>query len=90
MKFNYKEIIDEVCSKNFWPRMIVMALSVFVVSLCYNVFLLRNDLVIGGVSGIATILHSVIDISPATFILVANVVLSFFIINVNRKILYKI
>ena len=83
MKFNYKEIIDEVCSKNFWPRMIVMALSVFVVSLCYNVFLLRNDLVIGGVSGIATILHSVIDISPATFILIANVVLiiiSFFLL----------
>ena len=75
MKFDYKEIIDEVCSKNFWPRLIIMTISVVVVSLCYNVFLLRNDLVIGGVSGIATIIHSMADINPATFIFIANIVL---------------
>ena len=83
MKFDYKEIIDEVCSKNFWPRLIIMTISVFVVSLCYNVFLLRNDLVIGGVSGIATIIHSMADINPATFIFIANIVLiilSFFLL----------
>ena len=83
MKFNYKEIIDEVCSKNFWPRLIIMAISVLIVSLCYNTFLLRNDLVIGGVSGIATILHSIIDINPATFILITNIILiiiSFFLL----------
>ncbi len=83
MKFDFKEIIDEVTSKNFWPRLIVMVLSVFIVSLNYNIFLLRNDLVIGGVSGIATILHSFLDINPGTFILIANIsliIISFFLL----------
>ncbi len=83
MKFDFKEIINEVTSKNFWPRLIIMAISVFIVALNYNIFLLRNDLVIGGVSGIATILHSFMDIDPGTFILVSNIVLvilSFFLL----------
>lgn len=83
MKFDFKEIINEVTSKNFWPRLLIMAISVFILALNYNIFLLRNDLVIGGVSGIATILHSVMDINPGTFILISNiilVVLSFFLL----------
>jgi len=83
MKFDFKEIINEVTSKNFWPRLLIMTISVFIVALNYNIFLLRNDLVIGGVSGIATILHSIMDINPGTFILISNiilVVLSFFLL----------
>ena len=83
MKFDFKEIINEVTSKNFWPRLLIMTISIFIVSLNYNIFLLRNDLVIGGVSGIATILHSFIDINPGTFILISNIVLlilSFFLL----------
>ncbi len=83
MKFDFKEIINEVTSKNFWPRLLIMTISIFIVSLNYNIFLLRNDLVIGGVSGIATILHSFIDINPGTFILISNVILlilSFFLL----------
>ena len=83
MKFDFKEIINEVTSKNFWPRLLIMAISVFILALNYNIFLLRNDLVIGGISGIATILHSVMDINPGTFILISNiilVVLSFFLL----------
>ena len=83
MKFDFKEIINEVTSKNFWPRLLIMTISIFIVSLNYNIFLLRNDLVIGGVSGIATILHSFIDINPGTFILISNIILlilSFFLL----------
>ena len=83
MKFDFKEIINEVTSKNFWPRLLIMTISIFIVSLNYNIFLLRNDLVIGGVSGIATILHSFVDINPGTFILISNIVLlilSFFLL----------
>ncbi len=83
MKFDFKEIINEVTSKNFWPRLLIMTISIFIVSLNYNIFLLRNDLVIGGVSGIATILHSFFEINPGTFILISNIillVLSFFLL----------
>lgn len=75
MKFDYKEIIDEICSKNFWPRLLIMFISVLILSLNYNIFLLHNDLVIGGTSGIATIVHSHINIDPGIFILICNIIL---------------
>lgn len=77
MKFDYKKIIDEVHSKDFWPRIIVMLISIFVLAINYNLFLLHNDLVIGGTSGIATIINKFISIKPANFILAFNI---FFII----------
>lgn len=74
MKFDYRKIIDEVFSKNFWPRIIVVIISIFFLAINYNVFLLHNNLVIGGTSGLATIVTSFADINPAIFILVFNIV----------------
>ena len=73
MKFDYKKIIDEVCSKNFWPRIIIMLLSIFILAINYNLFLLHNDLVIGGTSGLATIINKTINVKPATFIFLFNI-----------------
>lgn len=80
MKFDYKKIIDEVCSANFWPRMIVMIISIFILAINYNLFLLHNNLVIGGTSGLATIICNLVSIKPATFIFIFNflfIVISF-------------
>ncbi len=74
MKFDYKKIIDEVCSAYFWPRMFIMIVSVFILAINYNLFLLHNNLVIGGTSGIATILSKLISIKPATFIFIFNII----------------
>lgn len=74
MKFNYKELIDEVSSKNFWSRFLIMVISVFVLAINYNTFLLYNDLVIGGTSGLATIIYNWIGLEPAIFIFVFNIV----------------
>lgn len=81
MMFDYRKIIDDVCSKDFWPRIIVMIVSIFVLAINYNLFLLSNNLVIGGTSGLATIVHSVANINPAIFILSFNllfILISFF------------
>lgn len=75
MKFNYKELIDEVSSKNFWSRLAIVIISVLVLAINYNTFLLYNNLAIGGTSGIATILHTLININPAIFIFVTNIIL---------------
>lgn len=72
MKFNYKELVDEVSSKNFWSRTLIMIVSVFILAINYNIFLLHNDLVIGGTSGLATIFNAYAGINPATFIFVFN------------------
>lgn len=73
MKFDYKQIIDEVFSKNFWPRLLTTIIGSFVLAINYNLFLLHNNLVIGGTSGIAIILHEYFNIDSATFLMIVNV-----------------
>lgn len=73
MKFDYKQIIDEVFSRNFWPRLLVTIIGSFVLAVNYNLFLLHNDLVIGGTSGIAIILHDAFNIDSATFLMIVNI-----------------
>lgn len=74
MKFDYKKIMDEVFSQNFWPRLFVVILSILLLAINYNMFLLHNDLVIGGTSGLATILNTTLGLEPATFIFVFNII----------------
>lgn len=74
MKFDYKSIIDEVSSKNFWPRTIIVILSILLLAINYNMFLLHNDLVIGGTSGLATIIYSITGLEPAIFIFCFNII----------------
>ena len=52
MKFDYKELVDEVRSKNFWPRLLIMVVGVFILAVTYNLFFLKYELVTGGTSGI--------------------------------------
>ena len=75
MKFDYKELVDEVRSKNFWPRLFIMIFGVFLLATSYNIFLLPNDLVTGGTSGLAIIFHHIFKIDPALFIFLVEIVL---------------
>lgn len=78
MKFDYKKIVDEVCSKNFWKRIIIMSIGAFILAFNYNLFFLQNNLVTGGTSGLAIIVKHYTNISPATFLLVINIVFAVF------------
>lgn len=75
MKFDYKEIIDEVGSKNFWPRLFVMIIGVFILAFTYNLFFLKYELVTGGTSGLAIIINKLFGLSPALFIFIAEIFL---------------
>ena len=61
--------IKEIKAKEFIPRFLISSICIFVMALNYNLFFLRNDIVSGGVSGIATIVHAVFHITPGTTIL---------------------
>ena len=74
MKFDYKKIVDEVFSNNFWPRFLITVIGAFVLAVNFNLFLLHNHLVIGGSTGIATIVHKYTGLAPATFIFIFNCV----------------
>lgn len=83
MKFDYKELTEIVQSKNFWPRLLVMIIGVFIMAITYNIFLLHYELVTGGTSGLAIIVNELFNISPALFIFIIEmilIILSFFLL----------
>ena len=82
MNFDYKELTEIVQSKNFWPRLLVMIVGIFIMAVTYNIFLLHYNLVIGGTSGLAIIVKDIFEISPALFIFIVELFLltiSFFL-----------
>lgn len=54
---------------------IMFILGTFLLALTYNVFLVSNELVFGGVSGLAIIIKSLFKIDPWLFVLIANIIL---------------
>lgn len=87
MKFDYRKIVDEVCSKNFWTRVIIMIIGAFILAVNYNLFLLNNNLVTGGTSGLAIIVNHYTGLSSATFLMVVNIVfaiLSFILLGARQ------
>lgn len=87
MKFEYKKIIDEVCSKDFWKRVVIMIIGAFILAVNYNLFLLHNNLVIGGTSGLAIIVNHYTGLNSATFLLIVNIIFitfSFFLLGARK------
>ena len=67
--------IKEINAREFIPRFIISTICIFIMALNYNLFFLRNDIVSGGVSGVATIMHTLFNITPGKTILVFNIVM---------------
>ncbi len=80
-----KRILKIVTNKNRIPRACFMIFGVFLLALNYNLFFVRNDLVIGGTSGLAIIFNKLwgwntqifIYISSAILLLISFIVLGF-------------
>jgi len=75
INFDLKRITQTVTKKNFYLRNFFLILGVALLALNYNLFLVPNDFVVGGTSGIAIILKKLFSIKPENFISIANVVL---------------
>lgn len=87
MKFDYKALIDEVRSKNFWPRLLIMVIGVFILAVTYNLFFLKYNLVTGGTSGLAIIINHLFGIDPALFIFIIEIfllILSFLLLGTKQ------
>ncbi len=67
-------MIEDI-NKGIIIRGVLFVLSVFLLALCYNLFFLPNNLVIGGVSGLAIVVSEIAPINPTTFIYGSNIVL---------------
>ena len=75
MNNKIKSLSEIVEKKNLFPRLIVMTLGFFLLALNYNLFLVRNSLVIGGTSGLAIIINKLFGMEPTTFIYISGIIL---------------
>ncbi len=70
---------EEKISKKDTREVIVTGLSfvlgTFLLALCYNLFFVPNDIVIGGVSGLAIVFNELTGFNTEAFIYIANIVL---------------
>ncbi|MBE6155775.1 MAG: YitT family protein [Firmicutes bacterium] len=56
-------------------RGITFVLGVFLLAICYNVFLMPNNLVVGGMSGLAIVFHEIFKWSDTIFIYASSIIL---------------
>lgn len=69
------EIIKYVQKKSYLKRFISFIIGVFLIATSYNIFLAPNNLVPGGVGGVAILLNRAIGIDNSIIILVLNTLL---------------
>ena len=81
------QILTKINKKNYIGRLFNFVLGCFIIALSYNIFVASNNLVPGGVGGIAVILNNVLGIDNSTSILVINLfllVLSYFLLGKEK------
>lgn len=72
-KSSYKSFIRKIRNRDVLVRYFMLLVSSFIVAINYNLFLLHNDIVAGGLSGIAIVTKNLIE--PSTLIFVGNIIL---------------
>ena len=68
-------ILKEIQKKSYLKRFLQFVAGLFCIAISYNLFLAPNELVPGGVGGIAIILSSLVKIDKSLVILVFNIIL---------------
>jgi uncharacterized membrane-anchored protein YitT (DUF2179 family) len=72
-KLSFNNLLKRERRRGFIKRYITLIVGLFIYACTFNLFLLNNDIVAGGISGIATITKSIID--PSTLIFILSIVL---------------
>lgn len=75
--------VEYINKKSYLKRIIQFIIGCFCISLAYNVFIASNNLVPGGVGGIAIILNNLFNINNSVSILLMNVfliIISYFLL----------
>ena len=73
--FHHKNILKKVEEKNKTIRFIVFLVCCFFVALTYNVFFVPNNLVIGGMSGLAIVVKEITGLSTSIFLLATTAII---------------
>ena len=81
------QVIESLRKKNYAKRLCQFLLGCFIIAIAFNLFIASNDLVPGGVGGIAVILKNLFGFDNSITILVINIfllILSFILLGVEK------
>lgn len=79
-------ILEKVEAKDKLKRYFELIIGILLIAIAFNLFLLPNELVFGGVSGLSIIVSKFITIDASTFIMIASLLLlvvSFLVLGKN-------
>lgn len=85
-------IINEVERKNFLIRLIFFTIASFIYGIIYNTFLVPNNIVIGGISGLAIVIKALTGLPTTIFISISAliiVIMTYFLLG-KDKVIYTI
>jgi len=68
-------ILEKIEAKYKVRRYFELIVGILLIALSFNIFLLPNDLVFGGVSGLSIIIKDIIPIDPSQFIMISSLLL---------------
>lgn len=68
-------ILEKIEAKYKVRRYLELVTGILLIALAFNIFLLPNDLVFGGVSGLSIIIKDIIPIDPSQFIMISSLLL---------------
>lgn len=84
---NNESILDIIIKKNRLTRILFLCIGTFLVALFYNAYVVPNNLVYGGLGGIAIIVNEKVGISTTLFINIVTsilIVLSFILLGAKK------
>ena len=85
-------IIDEIYKKFNTLRYLYLLVGLFLISVSFNMFLLPNNIVFGGVSGLSIIFKKLFGIDTSLFILISSLLLlivSFIVIDKEKTKVFR-
>jgi len=69
---DFAKILKEATDKNKIPKFLFMLIGVFLLALNYNLFFVKNELVIGGMSGLAIVFNKLCGLNNQIFIYITS------------------
>ena len=72
MNLDLNKIIDTVNSRNLFLRLVITIIGAFLLAIHYNLFFEPNNLVIGGLSGLAVFFKKIFSWNATIFIYIAK------------------
>lgn len=86
---DFEKIKESVLKKDFYKRYLIILIGIFLLALDYNLFLLPNNFVIGGTTGLSIVTNKLFGWNPQTFLYVSTailIILSFTLLGIKKTI----